>query len=128
MIRTKLATYTRATLGPGAVRTMATRVPIVGGNWKCNAGGGVTVADVDALVTGLNAAADPKCETFIAPPSLYLMKVKEMAKPSLNVCAQVSTDARALFLCTVHGGCHTLWLPHQSVCAPSDACSTCAFF
>lgn len=92
-MRTCLASGTRNIIRPWhaavSVRSMATRVPIVGGNWKCNAGGGVSVADVEALVSGLNAAPDPKCETYIAPPSLYLMKVSGMAKPSLNVCAQV---------------------------------------
>ena len=91
-----LATSTRAMWRPATARTMATRVPIVGGNWKCNAGSGVTVADVETLVNGLNDAADPKCETYIAPPSLYLMKVKEMAKSSLNVCAQVRVDGQGL--------------------------------
>eukprot|EP01046_Picozoa_sp_COSAG06_P075182 COSAG06_NODE_23357_length_694_cov_1.633613_1_plen_45_part_10 len=44
-----------------AARAMATRVPIVGGNWKCNAGKGLTSADVDTLVTGLNSLPEPKC-------------------------------------------------------------------
>ena len=71
-----------------SARGMATRTPIVGGNWKCNAGNGITNGDVTALVDGLNALPAPKCEVYIAPPSLYLKDVKASAKSHFNVSAQ----------------------------------------
>jgi len=71
-----------------ASRGMATRTKIVGGNWKCNAGNGTTMADVKSLMEGLNAIPKPTCETYICPPTLYLSTVKDMAAPHLNVAAQ----------------------------------------
>lgn len=48
------------------------RVPIVGGNWKMNAGNGTTKASVMELVDGLNAAPKPKCEIYLGVPFVYL--------------------------------------------------------
>jgi triosephosphate isomerase len=67
---------------------MATRTPIVGGNWKCNAGNGTTMADVKELVSGLNAGPSPPCEVYICPPSIYLPEVKATAASHFNVAAQ----------------------------------------
>ena len=71
-----------------AARSMATRTPIVGGNWKCNAGKGVTGADVDTLVTGLNALAAPSCEVYVAPPAIYLERVQASVSSDFNVSSQ----------------------------------------
>jgi len=46
----------RSLFSKSATRGMATRVPIVGGNWKLNAGNGITKATVTELVNGLNSA------------------------------------------------------------------------
>jgi len=67
---------------------MSTRTKIVGGNWKCNAGNGTTMADVKTLMEGLNAVATPKCETYLCPPAIYLQTVKQMAAPHFYVAAQ----------------------------------------
>ena len=67
---------------------MATRTPIVGGNWKCNAGKGITGADVDTLVTGLNALAAPSCEVYVAPPAIYLERVQASVSSDFNVSSQ----------------------------------------
>merc|ERR1712159_241417 len=72
----------------GISRTMATRTKIVGGNWKCNAGGGTTLADVNTLVEGLNAGPEPKCQTYLCPPSIYLQTVKSTAAADFDVAAQ----------------------------------------
>jgi len=72
----------------GISRTMATRTKIVGGNWKCNAGGGTTLADVNTLVEGLNAGPEPKCQTYLCPPSIYLQTVKSTAAAHFDVAAQ----------------------------------------
>merc|ERR1712196_249954 len=72
----------------GISRTMATRTKIVGGNWKCNAGGGTTLADVNTLVEGLNAGPEPKCQTYLCPPSIYLQTVKSTAATHFDVAAQ----------------------------------------
>jgi hypothetical protein len=54
-----------------ATRGMATRVPIVGGNWKLNAGNGTTKATVTELVNGLNSAAKPGCEVTVLLTTLF---------------------------------------------------------
>jgi triosephosphate isomerase len=64
------------------------RTPIVGGNWKMNAGAGTTLADVNALVAGLNAAPAPKCEVFCAPPALYLAHVQATLGNGMVTSAQ----------------------------------------
>mmetsp|Transcript_31185 Transcript_31185/g.76084 ORF Transcript_31185/g.76084 Transcript_31185/m.76084 type:complete len:277 (-) Transcript_31185:348-1178(-) len=69
-------------------RGLATRTPIVGGNWKLNAGNGTTKGSIDELVKGLNEAKAPACEVFICPPTLYLDRVQASAAPHLMVCAQ----------------------------------------
>jgi len=69
-------------------RTMATRTKIVGGNWKCNAGGGTTMADVNTLVDGLNAGPKPTCQTYLCPPSIYLSTVQSKAAAHFDVAAQ----------------------------------------
>jgi len=46
------------------------------------------MAEVTALVEGLNAGPTPKCETYICPPSLYLQSVQATAAPHFNVAAQ----------------------------------------
>uniref|UniRef100_A0A7S3JZK9 Triosephosphate isomerase n=1 Tax=Aureoumbra lagunensis TaxID=44058 RepID=A0A7S3JZK9_9STRA len=71
-----------------SMRMMSSRVPIVGGNWKMNAGNGTTKATVMDLVNGLNGAAEPKCEVFLGVPYLYLESVKASIKPIFQVAAQ----------------------------------------
>lgn len=71
-----------------ATRSMATRVPIVGGNWKMNAGKGTTGESVDTLVSGLNSLPQPKCEVYIAPPAIYLDKVNSAVSPTFMVSSQ----------------------------------------
>ena len=68
----------------------SSRVPIVGGNWKLNAGNGTTAADVDTLVNVLNSAENPgKCEVVCAPPAIYLDRVKQTLNPDkFQVAAQ----------------------------------------
>ena len=90
MFRSALTTASR----PAARRSfhassaLAARTPIVGGNWKMNAGDGTSVAAVKELMTGLNAASAPNCEVFICPPSPYLDIVSSSASAQYNVCSQ----------------------------------------
>ena len=56
-------------------RMMSSRTPIVGGNWKMNAGNGVTKASVVELIEGLNAAPKPACEVYLGVPFVYLESV-----------------------------------------------------
>jgi len=69
-------------------RGMATRVPIVGGNWKLNAGNGVTKASVKELVDGLNKINTGGCEVYCAPPTLYVDMVQSSIKKEFQVSAQ----------------------------------------
>jgi len=67
---------------------MSTRAPIVGGNWKMNAGNGTTKATVTELVEGLNAAPKPTCEVFVGVPYIYLESVLGAIDPAFKVSAQ----------------------------------------
>lgn len=68
-------------------RAMA-RMPIVGGNWKMNAGNGVTKATVAELVTGLNAAPAPKCDVYLGVPFIYLDMVASTINKGFDTAAQ----------------------------------------
>jgi len=78
---------TSARLTTAARRAFSTRTPIVGGNWKLNAGNGTTKATVTELVNGLNALS-AKCEIYVAPPAIYLDQVAQTAGSHLNVTSQ----------------------------------------
>jgi len=81
----RLATRAR----PSQARLFSTRTPIVGGNWKLNAGNGTTQESVAELVSGLNAAPAANCEIFVCPPALYLDKVSSTVDTGrYNVAAQ----------------------------------------
>lgn len=72
----------------GARAASSARKPIIGGNWKCNAGKGTTLQTVDTLLAGLkeNPPAD-HIEVFCAPPSPYLMRVGD-ALDSFSLSSQ----------------------------------------
>ena len=66
-------------------------MPIVGGNWKCNAGNGTDQASVAALVQDLNAVAPQEAgsvELFCAAPALYLPYVVANLDGAYHACAQ----------------------------------------
>ncbi|GAB5366400.1 hypothetical protein AAMO2058_001140500 [Amorphochlora amoebiformis] len=69
-------------------RALSTRTPIVGGNWKLNAGNGTTKDTIDELVKGLNDGKAPACEVFVCPPTLYLERVQTTVVSYINVCSQ----------------------------------------
>ncbi len=84
-------TTTAAAAKTFAKRTFSSRVPIVGGNWKLNAGNGTTTGDVDTLVNGLNETASlaGKCQVVCAPPAIYLDRVNQALDSStFQVAAQ----------------------------------------
>lgn len=69
----------------------AQRKPVVGGNWKCNAGNGVTLDSVDQLIAGLNdvaPGAGDSVDVFCAAPALYLSHVVANLKSPYVACAQ----------------------------------------
>ena len=69
----------------------STRTPIVGGNWKLNAGNGTTYSTVEELVNGLNKAPAPtsNVEIICAAPTLYLDRVNQTLDSSkFSVSAQ----------------------------------------
>ncbi|KAJ6551194.1 Triosephosphate isomerase [Mycena capillaripes] len=58
----------------------------VGGNFKMNPG---SVAEKKALIELLNLAQlDPAVEVVVSPPSLYLIQLKEILRPEIQVAAQ----------------------------------------
>ncbi|KAH7328565.1 triose-phosphate isomerase-like protein [Stachybotrys elegans] len=57
----------------------------VGGNFKMNG----TISSIKEIVNNLNNAnLDPSIEVVIAPPSLYLLLVRENLRPEIEVAAQ----------------------------------------
>ncbi|KAI1348285.1 triose-phosphate isomerase-like protein [Xylaria sp. FL0043] len=57
----------------------------VGGNFKMNG----SISSITEIVDNLNKAQlDPKTETVIAPPALYLLLVREKLKKEIGVAAQ----------------------------------------
>jgi len=61
----------------------------VGGNFKMNG----TVESIKGIVKTLNdATLDPNVEVVIAPPSLYLLIVRDLVKPGIEVAAQNVSD------------------------------------
>jgi len=57
----------------------------VGGNFKMNG----SIKAMKEIITNLNTAElDPNVETVIAPPSLYLLLVRDTLKPDIEVAAQ----------------------------------------
>lgn len=78
-----------ATRAFSSTRNAASRVPVVGGNWKCNAGNGTTMATVQELVSGLNAAKPTgEVEVFCAAPAIYLDYLTKNLDARYNSCSQ----------------------------------------
>ncbi|KAG9118427.1 triosephosphate isomerase [Ceratobasidium sp. 392] len=62
----------------------------VGGNFKMNG----TVESIKKIIEGLNAAnLDSNTEVVIAPPALYLLPARDLAKPNIQIAAQNSYTA-----------------------------------
>lgn len=79
----------RLVLRKQLVRSMSTRTPVVGGNWKLNAGAGNSRESALKLMEDLKLSINkPKCEIFVAPPAIYLYAVRKAANPGMMVCAQ----------------------------------------
>ncbi|KIJ96911.1 hypothetical protein K443DRAFT_681924 [Laccaria amethystina LaAM-08-1] len=63
-----------------------TRQFFVGGNFKLNP---ITRESKKSLISGLNKAElDPSTEVVIAPPSIYLIPVKDLLRKDIKVAAQ----------------------------------------
>jgi triosephosphate isomerase len=52
-----------------AARAMATRTPIVGGNWKCNPD---SPDKLDGLIANINACDTSGCEVYVCPSPLHV--------------------------------------------------------
>ena len=75
--------------GFASTAAAASRVPVVGGNWKCNAGDGTGMSSVETLVAGLNAAKPAgEVEVFCASPALYLDYLTKNLDARFSPCAQ----------------------------------------
>jgi triosephosphate isomerase len=72
-----------------------TRKFFVGGNFKMNG----SIESIKKIVAGLNnAELDPNVEVVVAPPSLYLLSVRESLRPEVAVSAQnIYTKASGAF-------------------------------
>merc|ERR1719460_2781735 len=71
----------------GAVRSMATRKPIVGGNWKCNP---VSAASLPELVRNFDGCAPhlAKCDVYVCPSNLHVALCKDDFAPGISVAPQ----------------------------------------
>ncbi|WVQ99855.1 triose-phosphate isomerase [Kwoniella sp. CBS 9459] len=71
---------------------MAARKFFVGGNFKMNG----SLAEIETIVKRINEAGlDGSAEVVVAPPALYLLKIKEELKPPAQVSAQNSYTAKS---------------------------------
>jgi triosephosphate isomerase len=64
---------------------MSSRVPIVGGNWKCNP---ASALDLDSLVANINACDTSKCEVYVCPSNLHVGIVYEKFTNGAKVAPQ----------------------------------------
>ena len=70
-------------------RAFSSRTPIVGGNWKLNAGSGSSKESALKLMEDLKISiSKPKCEIFVAPPAIYLPALCKAVNPGMMVCVQ----------------------------------------
>ena len=62
------------------------RMPIVGGNWKCNPS---TVSKLDGLVANFNKCDTTGCEVYLCPTSAHLSLVAaKLTKKTVELCPQ----------------------------------------
>ena len=62
-----------------------TRVPIVGGNWKCNPS---TPAALAKLVANINACDTSACEVYVCPSPIHVPLVMDKFTNGAQVCPQ----------------------------------------
>merc|ERR1719203_504348 len=68
-----------------ATRSLASRVPIVGGNWKCNP----EAADkLEALIANINACDTSGCEVYVCPSPLHVALVTDKFTNGAHVAPQ----------------------------------------
>merc|ERR1712195_310328 len=77
----------RSLLSRASARGMATRTPIVGGNWKCNP---ASISQLDELVANINMCDTSKCEVFVCPSPLHVGLVYDKFTGGAKVCPQNS--------------------------------------
>lgn len=68
---------------------MASRRPIIGGNWKMNLNAAECAALTQALITGLKA---PAAEVFICPAFVYLQQVGQLLRQANSPIKLASQD------------------------------------
>eukprot|EP00656_Telonema_subtile_P029690 TRINITY_DN32772_c0_g1_i1.p1 TRINITY_DN32772_c0_g1~~TRINITY_DN32772_c0_g1_i1.p1 ORF type:complete len:310 (+),score=72.62 TRINITY_DN32772_c0_g1_i1:98-1027(+) len=66
-------------------RGLATRTPIVGGNWKCNP---TSPSELDDLITNINACDTTKCEVYVCPSPLHVALVNGKLTNGAKVAPQ----------------------------------------
>merc|ERR1711934_846408 len=66
-------------------RGLATRTPIVGGNWKCNP---TDPAAIDGLIANINACDTSKCEVYVCPSPLHVALVNGKLSSGVKVAPQ----------------------------------------
>jgi len=77
-------------LAPSArfgTRAFASRVPIVGGNWKCNPEKPDKLTELVANYTGCKELAD-KCDVYVCPSNLHVGMVYDKFEESVMVAPQ----------------------------------------
>ncbi len=70
---------------PRGVRFMASRRPIVGGNWKCNP---EKPEDLPGLVNNINACDTSKCDVYVCPSPLHVGLVHDKFTGGAKVAPQ----------------------------------------
>jgi len=87
-----MSTATRISLRiPAAIKPMvrafssSVRVPVVGGNWKCNP---IASADLSGLIDNINGCDTSKCEVYVCPTPMHVPLILGKFTNGAKVCAQ----------------------------------------
>ena len=68
-----------------ATRALATRTPIVGGNWKCNP---ESPDKIPELIANINACDTSKCDVYVCPVAMHIPLVQGKFTNDAKVCPQ----------------------------------------
>merc|ERR1719217_1753292 len=80
-----LSSACRRLVSRSQIRCLATRTPVVGGNWKCNP---TDPAELDALVANINACDTSKCDVLLCPSPLHVGLVYDKLTNGAKIAPQ----------------------------------------
>jgi len=84
-VTSMLSSACRRLVSRSQIRCLATRTPVVGGNWKCNP---TDPAELDALVANINACDTSKCDVLLCPSPLHVGLVYDKLTNGAKIAPQ----------------------------------------